>query len=163
MKVNIKTAQAILRDSGFEKVYSRTFMYERTNEATEAIYCQPLMGAVLYVVSVGGVVEKARMLLEVKAGMNFEYAQFSECVYFDTYPYVHVAYDMLSVLEKGSKAACLQLLGNIKAKLQPSRSWNILPTAFFADFTHTAEENEENLWLKVKKANPIIKNIWRKG
>lgn len=161
MGVTIKAAQVILRDSGFEKAYSNSFKHQRTRRATEAIYCQPMMGAVLYVVSVGGIVEKARMLLEVKAGMNFQYAQFSECVYFENCPYVHVAYNMLPILKKGSKVACMHLLGNIKAKLQPSGRWYIVPTAFFADFTCMEGEHYNSFWEKVKMAEPILKNMWR--
>lgn len=161
MEIDMQKAQAALRDIGFQKVYSGNFMYRRQNKGTEAIYCFPFIGAVLYILSIGGIVRKARMALEVANGQNLTKAGFIECKYYEDYEDVHLMYDLMPILAKTSQREKQNFFNELVKELKLHKQWDILPSGAFLGFINEGWEDPDSIWQKLTRAESTIRQIWR--
>lgn len=163
MGIRMQTAQGILQAYGFEKVYSAEFKYEKRQKGTEVIMCETnRFGAVLYMVSIGGRLVKAEMVMETKMGDGFQDAEYSECRIYDGHDLAHVKYNLLPALQNGNDYELQRVFGEIKRHLKcTSKEWKLLPEADFLDFTYEDWQVKDAVWRKLDNASARINQIWR--
>ena len=158
MGIKMKNAEAIFSNFGFEKNYSATFLYFKKTKGTECIMSNVgfLPGAVIYLVSIGGIVAKAKMVIEVPMSNWYDKEECQSHILYPESHVVHVKYDIMDMREMAWQF--FQDINSILADKKPK--WKVLPSAEFLDFTFMEGQAKVDVWSKLQASTGGIRKIW---